>query len=162
MNKAVFLDRDGVLNKEIGRYVTSEEEFELLEDVPAVLSKFASHGYMLIVITNQGGIAKNLYSHEGLHRIHQKLRELLHNHHVKLDAIFYCPHHPEYSGKCLCRKPDSLMLEKAMAIYDIDPGRSYFIGDNERDVEAAKKAGIKPVFIKSNSSLKAILEMIID
>lgn len=149
--KAIFLDRDGVLNKELGRYVNSAEDFELLP-VAEILKKFQDAGYLLIVITNQGGISKELYDHKILSTIHQKLTDHLNNSGVKLTEIYYCPHHPDF-GNCLCRKPDSLLLEKAIARFKIDKENSYFIGDNERDIEAGKKAGVKTILIPSNSDL---------
>jgi D-glycero-D-manno-heptose 1,7-bisphosphate phosphatase len=160
MNKAIFLDRDGVLNEEIGRYVSCIEEFIILPDVIESLKILQQKGYLLIVITNQGGIAKRLYNEHILNEIHSQLKMMLEKEGVKLTEIYYCPHHPEFSGNCLCRKPGSLLLEKAMARFNIDRLSSYFIGDNIRDVEAGESAGVKCIKIESNSSLKKILTII--
>jgi len=151
MNKAVFLDRDGVLNKEQG-YVYKLEDFELLDDTIAALNKLQENGFLLIVITNQGGIAKGLYDHSDVQIIHDKLEEILNENNISLTAIYYCPHHSDLEN-CLCRKPDSLMVEKAIARYDIDVTHSYFIGDHARDVAAGEKAGLTSILIESNSSL---------
>lgn len=154
-NKAVFLDRDGVLNRELGRYVCGPEDLEVLPGVPAALKRLREKGYLLIVVTNQAGIARGLYTHETLRRMHEKLEEELARAGVRLDAIYYSPQHPDHSGRSLCRKPGPLMLEKAMARFGIDPSRSYFIGDRERDMQAAAAAGVKGILIPSNSSLLA-------
>src|SRR5687767_967746 len=99
MRKAVFLDRDGVLNKEIGAYISTLAEFELNKDVPEALKIISKKGYLLIVITNQGGIAKGLYTHETLNEIHGYMISYLEKYDVHLDALYYCPHHPDFSGK---------------------------------------------------------------
>lgn len=157
MNKALFLDRDGVINKETGVYTESKELFIVNPDIPEALKIASDKGYLLIVITNQGGIAKGIYSRETLNEIHEFLRVELKKNDVELTEIYYCPHHPD-TGKCLCRKPDSLMLEKAMARFEIDPSLSFFIGDRERDKQAGDKVGVKTVMIKENSTIKKICE----
>lgn len=149
MNKAVFFDRDGVLNKEIGDYISHPDALEILPDVPKALMVIKEKGYMIIVITNQGGIAKGLYTHETLQKIHQKLANSVGLN--MIDAIYYCPHH-NTKGKCICRKPDSLMLEKAISKYNINKGLSFLLGDKERDILSAQKVGIKAIQIESNSS----------
>jgi D-glycero-D-manno-heptose 1,7-bisphosphate phosphatase len=159
MNKAVFLDRDGVINREKGSYVSNEDEFELLPGVPQALKVWAERGYLLIVITNQGGIAKKLYTLEQLHSIHMKMTGLLALHQVFLTDIFLCPHHPE-SGRCICRKPDSLMLEKAIAVHNISPFKSYFVGDQERDAMAGEKAGVTVIRVPPNQPLVSIVHLI--
>lgn len=160
MNKAIFLDRDGVLNRELGDYVCRLEDFEVLPDVARALRIFQDKGYLLIVVTNQGGIAKGWYSHETLHRMHEKLRRELDRRGVVLSEIYYSPQHPLYTGNSLCRKPGSMMLEKALARFDIDPERSYLIGDRDRDLEAANKLGISGILIDSDQSLMTVIDKI--
>ncbi len=155
MNKAVFLDRDGVINRELGDYVKNPASFLLNDGVGETLRKWAEDGYLLIVITNQGGIAKGLYSEKTLHAIHEKMLQLLAQDDVTLTAIYHCPHHPS-TGECLCRKPDSLLLEKALARFHIDPAKSFFIGDKERDILAGLKAGVKGIRIEPNAPLSDI------
>jgi D-glycero-D-manno-heptose 1,7-bisphosphate phosphatase len=152
MKKAVFLDRDGVLNRELDDYAWKLEDFHILPDVLPALQQLQKKGYMLIVITNQGGIGKELFTFEDVERVHGYLRETLAKGGVKLDEIYYCFHHP-ISGSCICRKPDSLLVEKAMARFNIDADKSYFIGDKERDILAGKKAGVKGILIEQNTSL---------
>lgn len=160
MNKAIFLDRDGVLNEEIGNYVCSIEEFTILPGVAGALKAFTEKGYRLIIITNQGGLAKKLYTLSELDRMHEYLRSEMERSGVYFDEIYYCPHHPDYNGKCLCRKPGSVMVEKALARFDIDPARSYFIGDRDRDVQAAEAAGVKGILVESNANLLDLLSLI--
>src|ERR1022692_1613206 len=142
MNKAIFLDRDGVILLERGDYNYLDEDIIFVPGIAASLKELGKRGYIFIVITNQGGIARGLYSHERVNEIHEQIRRHLEFEKVTVTDFYYCPHHPSVSA-CLCRKPDSLMLEKAMARYDIDPSQSWFIGDNERDEESGIKAGLR-------------------
>jgi D-glycero-D-manno-heptose 1,7-bisphosphate phosphatase len=116
------------------------------------LKRFNNMGYMLIIITNQGGISKGIYSHKNVEEVHLYLLSELKKHGVGITEVYYCPHHPSVE-KCLCRKPDSLLIEKALARYQIDKGKSYYIGNSESDIEAALKAGIKAIKIKTNQNL---------
>jgi D-glycero-D-manno-heptose 1,7-bisphosphate phosphatase len=154
MNKAIFLDRDGVINTERG-YTHRIEDFVILPDVVEYLQLFLEKGYLLIVVTNQSGVAKNLYTQEDVEVVHSFLTNELTKSNIKLSEIYYCIHHPDVS-KCICRKPDSLFVEKALARFNIDPDLSYFIGDKERDILAAEKAGVKGILIEANSPLKLI------
>jgi D-glycero-D-manno-heptose 1,7-bisphosphate phosphatase len=157
MQKAIFFDRDGVLNKEIGDYVCKIEDFEILPDAVDCIKLAKSLGFLAIVVTNQGGIGKKLYSAKELHSFHLKLQDACVENGTKIDDFYYCPHHP-ISSKCLCRKPDSLMLEKAVAKYNIDKTKSFMIGDTSRDIEAAQKAGIHGLLIQPNSNKFRLFE----
>jgi D-glycero-D-manno-heptose 1,7-bisphosphate phosphatase len=156
-NKALFLDRDGVINRERGEYTFKVKDFEILPSVVESLKLAQEKGFKLIVITNQGGIAKGIYTHEDVAKAHSFLKNELAKSHVTLTDIFYSPHHQDFS-KSLDRKPDSLMLEKAMAIYNIDANQSIMIGDSERDIIAAEKVGVKGLKIKPNSSIFDIVQ----
>lgn len=160
MHPAVFLDRDGVLNRELGMYVSDRSLLEVPPHVPGILKKLRDAGYLLIVITNQGGIAKGLYTHEELGFIHRQLEAVLQEQGVRLTDIYYCPHHPD-SGKCLCRKPGSLMIEKAIAMHRVDPARSFMIGDRERDLQAAAGAGVRSFLVESNTDWSAVADEMI-
>ncbi len=157
MNKAVFLDRDGVINRERGQHTWKIEDFEILPDLIEALKTFSKKGFLLIIITNQSGISKGLYGHEEVRSLHDYLNEELSKHGLELNEIYYCPHH-ENSGRCLCRKPNSLMLEKAIARFDIDTSQSIFIGDKERDIKAGEKVGVKGILIEANTSLLPIAD----
>ncbi len=158
MNKAIFLDRDGVINQEQG-YTYRLEDFVILPDLIEVLQLLQQKGYLLMVVSNQSGIAKNLYKQSDVEVLHAYLVEELKKNNITLSEIYYCVHHPDVTN-CICRKPDSLFIEKGLARFDIDPSRSYFIGDKERDTEAAAKAGVKGILIEANISLKTILNQI--
>lgn len=160
MNKAVFLDRDGVLNKELGDYVCKLEDFHILAHNFEPLKALQQRGYLLIVITNQGGLAKGSYLPETLHEMHDHLIKSYADQGIEITEAYFCDHHPEYNGKCLCRKPGSIMLEKAIARYQIDASKSYFIGDRERDVIAGEAAGVKGVLIDSDQPIGEILHLI--
>ncbi|GGG06847.1 D-glycero-alpha-D-manno-heptose-1,7-bisphosphate 7-phosphatase [Pontibacter amylolyticus] len=141
--KCIFLDRDGVLNRERGDYTYTLEDFEVLPGVPEALALLKQNGYLLIVVTNQGGIAKGLYTKADVMACHRKLQESCGH---LIDAIYYAPSHPRYS-ESLSRKPDSLMLERAIARYSIDPDQSWMVGDSHRDLEAAEKVGIRSIIV---------------
>jgi D-glycero-D-manno-heptose 1,7-bisphosphate phosphatase len=160
MNKAVLLDRDGVLNRERDDYTHKINDFIVLPDVVSALKILQEKGYMLIVISNQSGIAKGVFSIADVEKLHKHLAVHLNEYGIQLKEIYYCPHHPEF-GSCICRKPDSLMVEKALARFNVDPEKSYFIGDKERDVLAGKKAGVKGILIESNSSLLEAIKVIL-
>jgi len=157
--KAVFLDRDGVLNRDRG-FVHRVGDFELLPDVVEMLRLFRARGYLLIVISNQTGIGKGLYLRRDVERVHAHMLRLLEREGIFFDEIYYCVHHPE-TGRCLCRKPGSLMVEKAIARFNIDPARSFFIGDKTKDVRAAEGAGVRGLLIEANSSLRAFESLIV-
>lgn len=157
MKKALFLDRDGVLNRERGDYTYTLEDFEVLSEVPAALKVAADKGYLLIVISNQGGIAKGIFTQQRVEELHSKLFSVLNEEGVTLDEIYYCPHHDQV-GKCLCRKPEPLMLQKAIARFGIDPSASVMIGDSLRDVQAAEAAGVRGIQIEPNSGILRICQ----
>ncbi|MFC5269566.1 D-glycero-alpha-D-manno-heptose-1,7-bisphosphate 7-phosphatase [Adhaeribacter terreus] len=140
-SKAVFLDRDGVLNVERGDYTYLVNEFEVIAGVPEALKLLKDAGYLLIVVTNQGGIAKGIYTKDAVFACHEKLQQACGN---CIDALYYAPSHPSVS-ESLSRKPDSLMLEKAIARFNIAPENSWLIGDRKRDLEAASKVNVKSI-----------------
>ncbi len=158
MNKAIFLDRDGVINVERG-YTHKLADFVILPDLMQVLQEFIKRGYLLIVISNQSGIAKQLYLQTETEALHNYLISELNKNNITLSEIYYCTHHPDVSN-CICRKPNSLFVEKAIARFNIDASKSYFIGDKERDTQAGERVGVKGILIEANSSLKNILNQI--
>lgn len=146
--KAIFLDRDGVLNIERGQYTYLTKDFEVLPGIIPVLQKFKQNGFILLVITNQAGIAKGLYSRDQLELCHQKFQQLSGQ---LIDDFYVAPDHPDFSAS-LSRKPDSLLFEKAIAKYRIDPKKSWMVGDKERDLLPAKKLGLQTVLIGDTPS----------
>lgn len=144
--KALFLDRDGVLNIDTG-YLFRKEEWQWREGAVELCTGAARKGYLLVVITNQSGIARGKYDHSDVASLHAWVQDQLRQAGAPLTDIWYCPHHPEWSGRCLCRKPGSLMLERAAALHGIDLSASWMIGDHRRDLEAGRAAGCKTAFV---------------
>jgi len=160
MRKAVFFDRDGTLNNnQDNYYIWKPEDFKLNPGVIETLSELKKQGYLLIVITNQGGVAKEAYSLDEVENLHHHMCLLLEKEGIHLDEIYVCPHHQEIEA-CLCRKPLPLLIEKAIARFDIDPKESWLVGDSERDVKAGEAAGLGTIYIESNSDLRQVLEII--
>jgi D-glycero-D-manno-heptose 1,7-bisphosphate phosphatase len=152
-NKAIFLDRDGLINdNSIAYYIHKKEDFKINPGVIKCLKAFFDKGYILIIITNQGGIARKEYNNSDVELLNEFLNQTLKKEGIKITEIYHCPHHSSVS-KCLCRKPASLLFEKAMAKYNIDKAQSFMIGDSERDIVAAENAGIKGIKVGSNLDL---------
>ena len=159
MNKIIFLDRDGVINFEPGDYTYQVNNFKIVDGLFDALLILKRKGYQFIVITNQGGIAKGIYTHNDVQLVHAYMIELFKQATVDLLDVYYCPHHAVIE-KCICRKPDSLLLEKAIARYHVDKTTSYFIGDSKRDTLAAEKVGLTAIQINTNTSLSNYLNQI--
>lgn len=157
MKKAIFLDRDGTINNNSDRYyIWRREDLLLNPGVTEALAAMKAMGYMLIVISNQGGVSKGKFNREDVEDLHVYLRQLLEKEGISLDEIYYCPHHSDVES-CLCRKPQPLMIQKAMARFGIDPGSSWMIGDAERDVKAGSAAGLRTILIETNGDLRKVL-----
>jgi len=153
---AVFLDRDGVINRERGEHTWLMQDFEILPQVAEAFNSIRSAGKLSIIISNQSGIGLGLCGHAEVERLHGYLHHELAEQGAHIDAMYYCPHHPQ-QGRCLCRKPGGLLFERAIARYAIDPTRSVMIGDRERDVEAAASVGVKGILVEPNASLLDVL-----
>ncbi len=138
MQKCVFLDRDGVLNTDLGTYAYQLDSLRIIDGVPKALRRLKAHGYRLIVITNQAGIVKGLYTAKEVWACHQKIQEACGG---LLDALYYAPLHPSVS-ESLARKPGTLLFERAIARFHADVQNSWMIGDQERDLLPAKQVGI--------------------
>jgi D-glycero-D-manno-heptose 1,7-bisphosphate phosphatase len=143
IHKAVFLDRDGVLNNEIGDYVCRLEDFVVSPGVPEALARLKAAGYYLIVVTNQAGIAKNLYDHAHVAACHYVLQEA--SGHL-LDALYYASNHHSVS-ESIFRKPDSGMLEKAIARFNLDVAQCWIVGDRLRDMQAGERVGVRGILV---------------
>lgn len=161
MNKAVFLDRDGVINHDPGDYTHNLSEFKLNEGVMENMKRLHEHGFLLILITNQGGISKGLYSHKNVEEIHSYFINELKKEEIPLAEVYYCPHH-SINEKCLCRKPNSLMIEKALAKFNVDPQKSFMLGDKQRDVECAENAGVKGIQVEINQNIRTYVDEILN
>jgi D,D-heptose 1,7-bisphosphate phosphatase len=160
--RAIFLDRDGVLNSERS-YISKPEELKIFDFTASAVKKINQSGYISVVVTNQSAVARNLCTEEDIRTIHKKMETDLGNERAWLDAIYYCPHHPDkgfpeenpaYKIKCDCRKPATGMFKKAIKKFHIDPKLSYMIGDSERDMQAGRNIGSITVGVRTGYGLK--------
>jgi D,D-heptose 1,7-bisphosphate phosphatase len=167
MNKAVFLDRDGTINKDIG-YLYKIEDLELLPGVIQAIKILNDSGFLVIVITNQSGVARGYYSEMDIKLLHNYINNILNEYGANIDAFYYCPHHPEkgigkYKVNCNCRKPKPGLIENAIEEFKIDRSKSYMVGDKKSDVEAGKNANLKDSYlIDGQKNLLQIVNYIID
>ena len=158
---AIFFDRDGTLNVDTG-YLYQPEAFRWIKDAPAALRWANDHGYLVVVVTNQSGVARGLYTEEDVKKLHRWMNEDLAPMGAHIDAFYYCPHHPEgtvarYRKTCDCRKPGTALVEEACRALHIDKRASFFIGDADRDMECAARAGLLGIKYEGGSLLTALL-----
>lgn len=165
---AIFLDRDGVINKEVN-LLNRKEQMELIPGAAEALRLINMSDYLAIVVTNQPVIARNLCTLEELDRIHMRMETLLGQEHAYINALYFCPHHPdsgypeerkEYKIKCNCRKPAPGMLLRAADEWNIDLANSYMIGDSDRDIQAGMNAGVKQSIRIATNQDNALLDAI--
>ncbi len=154
---AVFLDRDGVLTVE-NSYVCSVEDLQIFPYTKQCIAEIHQKGYYAIVITNQSGIARGLFTEEELHKMNRRLLQ-----ETGVDAIYFCPHHPQgkvekYAVACKCRKPQTGLLENACQDYSIDLMGSYMVGDRGGDIQAGVRMGIKTVLLESGYGSKDLAQ----
>tara|TARA_B100000780_G_scaffold262090_1_gene214969 strand:- start:9653 stop:10159 length:507 start_codon:yes stop_codon:yes gene_type:complete len=142
-NKALFLDRDGVINK-YGSYIYKIQDFFINEDIFSLCKSFQSAGYKLIVVTNQAGVARKIFTKKDFTKLNDHMIGEFLKKNIIIDDVFSCFHHPEFSTKpCDCRKPEPGMINRAIVKHNIDPQMSFLIGDSISDIEAGKNANIK-------------------
>ena len=149
--KAVFLDRDGTINEEMG-YINHIDRFSLLPRTAEAIRMINAHGFKAVVVTNQSGVARGLFPELLVKEIHRKMEDLLRAEGAHIDWVYYCPHHPdfgppEYRKRCTCRKPATGMIERACRDLGINPKKSYVVGDRITDVEFAHKIGAKGILV---------------
>ena len=148
MNPLVLLDRDGVINTDIG-YLWRKEDLTWVPGAPDAIRLFNQRGWPVVVVTNQSGVARGYYREEDVQQLHVWMQqELSTTFGARIDAFYYCPHHikgtlPDYTRECACRKPQPGMLLRALTDFQGDPARSFLIGDKPSDIEAAEAAGVK-------------------
>ena len=161
MNRAIFFDRDGVLNEEVG-YLWEIERFEWIDGAREAIKLCNERGFLAVVVTNQGGIAKNLYTARDVDALHNFMQESLSEIGAHIDAFYYCPHHidgtiKELSVECECRKPKPGLILKACEELKIEPARSIMFGDKERDMGAARAAGLRAgIFFRGGNLLEVV------
>ncbi len=166
MERAVFLDRDGVINElvfnpQTGEYESplSENDLKIKPEIFLDLKKLKKAGFLLFVVSNQPNYAKGKAALESLYKINQLLFKQMLDHGIEFSDYFYCYHHPngvvkDYSGECLCRKPNPYFLLEAQKKYDIDMSQSWLVGDQDSDVQCGQSAGVKTILINETLSRK--------
>ena len=147
--RAVFLDRDGVINVDKA-YVHKVSDFEFCEGVFEALKNFQALGYLLIIVTNQSGIGRGYYKEEDFKKLTDWMLKEFEKRGIDIANVYYCPHHP--NENCLCRKPNNQMLEDALKDFDLDMKKCWMIGDKQSDIEAAKKSGIINTILLTHSN----------
>lgn len=145
---AVFLDRDGTLNVEVN-YLHRIADFALISGAAQAIKALNRAGLLVILVTNQAGIARGYYDEAAMHALHAHLSNVLAAEGAQIDAIYWCPHHPEYSGACPCRKPAPGMLQQAAAEHGIDLARSWLVGDTAGDIGAGHAAGCRTILVRT-------------
>lgn len=153
---AIFLDRDGTINEDPG-YISDPDKLELIPGAGEALSLLQKIGYLLIVISNQSGIARGLMTAQDVDKVNERLNSLLKKYDVKIDEFYYCPAHPDFSTKeeCECRKPSIKLLNEAVKKFDIDLKKSYFVGDLVSDIQCGKNAGIKTILVRTGKGVES-------
>jgi D-glycero-D-manno-heptose 1,7-bisphosphate phosphatase len=152
MKRAVFLDRDGTINIE-KEYLYQAADFEFIPGAPEAIRVLNQAGFMVVVVTNQSGVARGYYTEEDVENLHRHIDRKLESYGAHIDAWLYCPHHPagrgSYAVSCNCRKPLPGMLQEAAARYDIDLAHSIMIGDKLADIEAGTAAGCRTILVRT-------------
>ncbi len=156
MNRAVFLDRDGTINEEVG-YLTDLSRLRLIPGAGAAITRLNHAGYKVILVTNQSGVARGYFPESLVLEAHKRLTDMLEREGAVLDGIYYCPHHPTagntvYTVVCDCRKPGTGLVDRAVKDFDVDINRSFLVGDKWSDVELAQRAGVHSILVMSGFS----------
>lgn len=160
LQKAVFLDRDGVINKERSDYVKTVSELEILPNLYESIKQLKKAGFIVVVITNQSAINRGLTNHDNINHIHSFIQEYLKRHGTCIDAFYYCPHKPDEN--CACRKPKPGLLIKAANELHIDLKSSWMIGDSDSDIESAVLVGCKSIKVGTNLELFTAVQSILN
>lgn len=153
MERAVFLDRDGTINEEVG-YLRSLDMLKVIPGAGAAIKRLNNAGFTVVIITNQSGVARGYFPESLVHEAHDLLRSLLQKDGARIDGIYYCPHHPtagssKHTVACDCRKPATGLLDRAARDLDIDMTRSFMVGDKWSDVELGHRAGTRSILVRS-------------
>lgn len=156
--KSIFLDRDGVIvdNSE-HYYIWKKEQLTFVDGVFDNLNLLSSKGFKLFIVSNQGGIARGIYTKSEMEDFHREMIHIFQEYQIEIADVLFCPHHPEVE-KCLCRKPSGLMIEKLIAKYRLTKADCLMIGDSESDIEAATQAGISAIRISANQNMSAYID----
>jgi D-glycero-D-manno-heptose 1,7-bisphosphate phosphatase len=152
-NKAIFLDRDGTINVEVG-YLSNPDEFQLIPGAARAIARLNDAGFVVVVVSNQSGVARGYFTEADVAAVNRRMVETLAEEGARIDGIYYCPHHTEFGGEryqreCECRKPNTGMVRRAAEDLDIDISRSYVVGDHLGDVLLGVNAGARPIHVLS-------------
>lgn len=153
MNRAVFLDRDGTVNVEVG-YLKDLADLRLIPGAGAAIKRLNEAGLKVILVTNQSGIARGYFSESFVQETHERLTQMLRDEGARLDGIYYCPHHPKagashYTKECDCRKPGTGLIDQAVREHALDVKASYMVGDKWSDVELGQRAGAHAILVQT-------------
>lgn len=159
LRRCVFIDRDDTIAKDVP-YCDSPEKFHLFPGIPEQIKRLNDAGFLVIVITNQSGIGRGYFTEETLSKIHEKMKADIEAGGGHIDAIYYCPHRPDEN--CDCRKPKTLMGERAVKDFDIDVKKSYMIGDSDADMGFGKALGCVTLRIDEETDFKDAVDMILN
>ena len=165
MKKALFLDRDGIVNIE-KNYLHKIDDFEFIDGIFDLCKYYQNLGYLIFIVTNQSGIARGYYSEEDFALLTSWMLKEFVKKNIEIKKVYHCPHHPDISGECDCRKPHAGMLLNAAKEYNIDLKNSVMVGDKERDIEAALNAGVDETYlfdslnsVKFSKATKIVLKL---
>ena len=166
MNSAIFFDRDGVLNEEVG-YLHEIEKFKWIDGAIDAVKFCNEKNFLAIVVTNQSGIARGIYTEADTQKLHNFMQTELEKFGAHIDAFYYCPHHPEgkidaYKKICDCRKPKPGLILRACSDFDIDVKKSVLIGDSARDIDAGRRAGIDNLILFDGGNLYNVIKKVLD
>lgn len=153
--KVLFLDRDGIVNEEYN-YVYKIDDFQFCDGIFELCKHYQENDYLIVIITNQAGIARGYYTEKDFNILTEWMIEEFSKNDIIISKVYFCPHHPEFTGNCMCRKPNPGMILEAQKEFNINFNESVLIGDKESDVEAGKNAGIeRTIFIGTNKTTQA-------
>ena len=157
---AVFIDRDGTLNEQMG-YINHPDRFRLLQGVAEAILLLNQNDFLAIIISNQSGVARGYFPIQLVHEVHGLMKETLKAKGARIDGVFFCPHHPrgsvpEFAIECHCRKPKPGLIEQACQAFDIDLSGSYMVGDRCLDIETAERSHLKGILVETGYGLGEI------
>jgi D-glycero-D-manno-heptose 1,7-bisphosphate phosphatase len=157
---ALFMDRDGTINEQMG-YINHLSRFLVLPRVPEAVRLLNENHVLAILVSNQSGVARGYHPIELVHQLHAYLQTTLKKQRAFLDAVYFCPHHPggsipEYAKACACRKPETGLIDQACEAFDIDLAKSYVVGDRHTDMDMAQRAGMRGILVKTGYGLGEI------
>ena len=157
----VFLDRDGTLNVEVN-YLHRIADLVLIPGAAAAIKRLNQAHYYVVVVTNQAGIARGYYDEAALHQLHEHLLSVLAAEGATIDAFYFCPHHPDFTGPCACRKPGTGMLLQAVQDLNIDLAHSWLVGDTASDLAAGREVGCRTVLVRTGYGRKTERDLVAD